>query len=245
MVARLFMVYGPDWVFLETAVDGPLAVTLARGIDERTVDIGTVMTTVCKVVETLAELVPGSPAPQFGSFAPRPNDQVRAALIDPLVPGSTGRPPSCSVTAYMHVTNVFVPKSHGPSGRITGPRPDFPRPDRAQSLVSCATGSRYKSTASRTSAMNCGSLESLNVAIWMRPEPEGFPDPAWSISTIVAQRAARVGGPGWPRSGWRRSSHGCSWRDQTYRADNGSVAFFAVCREPAAGDLLLLLSLGR
>jgi nucleoside-diphosphate-sugar epimerase len=72
-----------DWVFVEDVVDGLLAAALAPGIDGRTIDLGTgIMTTVRTVVETLAGLIPGSPAPQFGSVPARSNEQVRAARVD-------------------------------------------------------------------------------------------------------------------------------------------------------------------
>lgn len=50
-----------DWAFVEDLVDELLAAALAPGIDGRTVDIGTGGIRVRQVVETLAELVLGSP----------------------------------------------------------------------------------------------------------------------------------------------------------------------------------------
>lgn len=69
-----------DWVFIDDVVDGLLAAALAPDAAGRTVDVGTgTLTTVRTVVETLAALVPGSPAPNFGVVPARPNEQVRAA----------------------------------------------------------------------------------------------------------------------------------------------------------------------
>jgi nucleoside-diphosphate-sugar epimerase len=72
-----------DWIFVDDVVDGLLAAALAPGVDGQTVDIGTGrLTTIRELVETLADLVPGGPAPLFGSVPSRPDEQVRAARLD-------------------------------------------------------------------------------------------------------------------------------------------------------------------
>ncbi len=72
-----------DWVFVDDVVDGLLACATAPGVAGLRIDIGTgVLTTVRRVVETLAELIPGAPAPQIGSVPTRAAEQVRAARTD-------------------------------------------------------------------------------------------------------------------------------------------------------------------
>jgi nucleoside-diphosphate-sugar epimerase len=72
-----------DWVYIDDVVSGILALGQAPGVEGKTVDIGTgVLTTVRGVVETLAELIPGAPAPEFGSVTTRRDEQVRAARVE-------------------------------------------------------------------------------------------------------------------------------------------------------------------
>ena len=72
-----------DWTFVDDIVDGMIAAAAAPGVEGETVDIGTGhLTTVRRIVEMLAELIPGSPAPRVGSVAPRPDEQVRAARAE-------------------------------------------------------------------------------------------------------------------------------------------------------------------
>lgn len=69
-----------DWVFIDDVVSGILALAGAPAVEGKTIDIGTgVLTTVRGVVETLAELIPGAPAPEFGAVPTRRDEQVRAA----------------------------------------------------------------------------------------------------------------------------------------------------------------------
>ena len=86
-----------DWVYIDDAAEGVLACALAPNVNGRSVDIGTgVLTSVRAVVETLCELIPGKPAPAFGSVASRPNEQVRAAGVD-LARGLTGWSPKVAL----------------------------------------------------------------------------------------------------------------------------------------------------
>jgi UDP-glucose 4-epimerase len=72
-----------DWIFIDDVVSGLLALAQAPGVEGKTVDIGTgVLTTVRGVVETLAEIIPGAPAPEFGSVPSRRDEQVRAARAE-------------------------------------------------------------------------------------------------------------------------------------------------------------------
>ncbi len=72
-----------DWVYIDDVVSGLLACASAPGSDGKRIDIGTgVLTTVRGIVETLARLIPGSPAPRFGSAPSRAAEQVRAARIE-------------------------------------------------------------------------------------------------------------------------------------------------------------------
>ena len=48
-----------------------------------TIDVGSgVLTPVRSVVESIARLIPSSPAPQFGALPDRPNERVRLADVE-------------------------------------------------------------------------------------------------------------------------------------------------------------------
>lgn len=69
-----------DWVYVDDVARGLALLAEHPGVEGRTVDLGTgVLTSVRQVVEQLAALVPGAPAPQFGAVPSRPFEQVRAA----------------------------------------------------------------------------------------------------------------------------------------------------------------------
>ncbi len=72
-----------DWIYIDDVVTGLLIAAQTDGLDGRTIGIGTgVLTTVADVVQQLAALFPGAPAPLFGSAASRPFEQIRAADVD-------------------------------------------------------------------------------------------------------------------------------------------------------------------
>lgn len=72
-----------DWIYIDDVVDGILAITSTPGVEGRTIDIGTgVLTTVRGIVEMLAEIIPGGPAPIFGAVPTRTDEQVRAAKVE-------------------------------------------------------------------------------------------------------------------------------------------------------------------
>lgn len=72
-----------DWVYVEDVVTGLISAAEVPGLEGRTLELGTgVLTTVRQVVEQITALVPGAPAPEFGSLPARPFEQVRTARVE-------------------------------------------------------------------------------------------------------------------------------------------------------------------
>jgi nucleoside-diphosphate-sugar epimerase len=73
-----------DWIYVDDAVGGLVALGAARGLEGETLDLGTgVLTSVREVAETICRLV-GSPAPEVGALRDRALEQARRADPEPL-----------------------------------------------------------------------------------------------------------------------------------------------------------------
>lgn len=71
-----------DWIHVEDAVEGLIAIALAPGIEGKTFDFGSgTMTSIAETVQRLVQLVDPSIQPQFGALPERPLEQIRAAMI--------------------------------------------------------------------------------------------------------------------------------------------------------------------
>ncbi|MCU0490989.1 MAG: NAD-dependent epimerase/dehydratase family protein [Chloroflexaceae bacterium] len=71
-----------DWIFVEDAINGLLALGLTPRLEGRSVDIGTgQMTTVREVVERLVNIARASVEPQFGNVSNRSMEQERVANV--------------------------------------------------------------------------------------------------------------------------------------------------------------------
>jgi UDP-glucose 4-epimerase len=72
-----------DWIYVEDAVAGLLALAVAPHVEGKTLDIGSGrLVTVRAVVEQLSALIRSPAEPVFGGRADRPLEQVRAADVD-------------------------------------------------------------------------------------------------------------------------------------------------------------------
>ena len=72
-----------DWVYVDDVVDALVRSANADQANGATIDVGSgVLTPVRSVVESIARLIPSSPAPQFGALPDRPNERVRLADVE-------------------------------------------------------------------------------------------------------------------------------------------------------------------
>jgi nucleoside-diphosphate-sugar epimerase len=72
-----------DWVYVDDVIDAFVRAATAPGVVGSTIDIGTgALTSVREVVERVHSILPGSPAPQYCSRAPRLPEVVRRADTD-------------------------------------------------------------------------------------------------------------------------------------------------------------------
>lgn len=69
-----------DWIYVQDVVDGLIRMAASDALCGQTVELGSgTLHTVREVVERMAALIPGSPAPRFGSAGDRKMEQVRCA----------------------------------------------------------------------------------------------------------------------------------------------------------------------
>jgi nucleoside-diphosphate-sugar epimerase len=72
-----------DWIFVEDVVEACLRAGHAEGINGHTIDVGSgEMRTTRQLVELIFELMGATIAPEFGSVADRPMEQVRCANVE-------------------------------------------------------------------------------------------------------------------------------------------------------------------
>jgi nucleoside-diphosphate-sugar epimerase len=72
-----------DWTYVDDLVEGLVAAAVARGVEGRTLEVGTGrLTSVREVAERLVELVGTSVRPAFGALPDRPLERPRAALTE-------------------------------------------------------------------------------------------------------------------------------------------------------------------
>lgn len=69
-----------DWIYIDDVIDGLLAAAQAKGIEGRTVELGSgTLVSIREVVEQLVRLAAPRVSPSFGALPPRPVEPVRAA----------------------------------------------------------------------------------------------------------------------------------------------------------------------
>jgi UDP-glucose 4-epimerase len=72
-----------DWIYVDDVVDALVRSANADRADGATIDVGSgLLTPVRSVVESIARLIPSSPAPQFGARPDRPKERVRKADVE-------------------------------------------------------------------------------------------------------------------------------------------------------------------
>jgi UDP-glucose 4-epimerase len=71
-----------DWIYVDDVVDGIIAAAQAKGIEGKTIDIGSgELVSIRNVVEDLVRLTNPAIQPVFGALAERPHEQVRKANV--------------------------------------------------------------------------------------------------------------------------------------------------------------------
>src|SRR5262249_23699324 len=71
-----------DWIFVDDVVDGLIGCAQTRGIDGRTVELGSgQLHSIRDVVQELMDLLPCTVHPKFGALPDRPLERVRKADI--------------------------------------------------------------------------------------------------------------------------------------------------------------------
>ena len=72
-----------DWIYVEDVVNGLLAMTTTPNIENQTIDLGTgVLHSTGYVAKQLCEINDKNIAPNFGSVAERPMEQIKKADIE-------------------------------------------------------------------------------------------------------------------------------------------------------------------